>query len=300
MPELPIRRMGKTEMRPRALALGAAWLHAQPEDEAVRAIRRAMDLGIDYIDTYPGHSEGYWGKALADVPREDFYLQAKVGTHPERRKDFSAETARWSVTNSLRDLRVDYLDSVLIHDPDDIEDVLAPGRAFDELLKMRDEGLIRHVGVGVREHAFHRRIIETGEAGVVLTYLDYTLLDQSAEATTLALAREHDVGLILASPLGMGLLTGLEPDVETDRRRHGGRESRAHDMWQWCRDRGANIRDLAMQFCLAAPCDGVVMYGPGDTSQVEQGYESATVDMPAGIWEDFEAEFGVGVARADG
>lgn len=280
-------------MRPRALALGAAWLARQPEAEVVRAVRRAVELGIDYIDTYPGHNEGYWGKALAGVPRDAIYLQAKIGTHPERPKDFSAETARWSVTNSLRDLRVEYLDAVLIHDPADMDDVLGPGRAFEETLAMRDEGLIRHVGLGVRDHDFHRQIIETGEAGVVLTFLDYTLLDRSVATTTFPLAVEHDVGLILASPLGMGLLTGVEPDADTDRRRHGGRESRAHDMWRWCRDRDTNIRHLAMQFCLAAPVGGVVMFGPADTRQVEEGYESATVDIPEELWREFSAEFGV-------
>ena len=71
-------------------------------------------------------------------------------------------------------------------------------------------------------------------------------------------------------------------------------------MWQWCRDRDTDIRHLAMQFCLAAPCDGIVMFGPADTSQIEQGYESATADIPAQIWQEFEAEFGVGVAGADG
>ncbi|MBT3270869.1 aldo/keto reductase [Candidatus Poribacteria bacterium] len=298
MPDLPTRRMGKTEMSPRSLALGAAWLNRQPRNEAVGAIRRALELGIDYIDTYPGHNEQYWGEALSGAPRDDYYLQAKVGTHPERRKDFSAETARWSVTNSLRDLRVDYLDAVLIHDPDDMDDVLGSGRAFEELLKMRDEGLVKHLGLGVRQHDFHRRIIETGEAGVILTYLDYTLLDRSVETTTFPLAAERDVGLILASPLGMGLLTGVEPDPETDRRRHGGRESPAHDMWRWCCDRDTNIRHLAMQFCLAAPVGGIVMFGPADTRQVEEGYEAATTEIPDDIWRDFRAEFGVGVDTA--
>ncbi|MEO2005959.1 MAG: aldo/keto reductase [Candidatus Poribacteria bacterium] len=298
MPDLPIRRLGKTEMRPCALALGAAWLARQPEDEVVRAVRRAIELGIDYIDTYPGHNEAYWGEALSGTPRDAFYLQAKIGTHPERPKDFSAETARWSVTNSLRDLRVDYLDSVLIHDPADMTDVLGPGRAFEEALAMRDEGLIRHVGLGVREHDFHRQIIETGEAGVVLTYLDYTLLSQSVASTTFPLAVERDVGLILASPLGMGLLTGVEPDADTDRRRHGGQRSRAHDMWRWCRDKDTNIRHLAMQFCLAAPAGGIVMFGPADTTQVEEGFDAATADIPADIRREFHAEFGVGLGAA--
>jgi aryl-alcohol dehydrogenase-like predicted oxidoreductase len=265
----------------------------KPDTEVIGAIRRGIELGINYIDTYPGHAEHLWGEALSDGLREKVYLQAKVGTHPERRKDFSAEGTRWSVTNSLKSLRTDYLDSVLIHDPIDMESVLAPGRALDTLLEMKTEGYIRHIGAGVRPHEFHKELIETGHIDIILTFLDYTLLSQSASETTLPLAREHDIGIILASPLGMGSLTGAEPKVEEERRRNPNAEPKAYAMWKWCQEREVNIRHLAMQFCLAAPIDGVVMFGPADKAQVEDGYEAATADIPVHIWEAFEAEFGI-------
>ncbi len=291
--KLETRRMGRTEMRPNALALGAAWMWQKPDTEVIGAIRRGIELGINYIDTYPGHAEHLWGEALSDGLREKVYLQAKVGTHPERRKDFSADGTRWSVTNSLKSLRTDVLDSVLIHDPIDIESVLAPGQALDTLLEMKSEGYIRHIGAGVRSHEFHKELVETGHIDIILTFLDYTLLSQSASETTLPLAREHDVGIILASPLGMGSLTGAEPNVEDERRRNPNAEPKAYLMWKWCQERNVNIRHLAMQFCLAAPIDGVVMFGPADKAQVEDGYEAATADISEHIWEAFEAEFDI-------
>ena len=291
--KLETRQMGRTEMHPNALALGAAWLWRQPDAEVIGAIRRAIALGINYIDTYPGHAEHLWGEALSDGLREKVYLQAKVGTHPDRRKDFSADGTRWSVTNSLKDLRTDYLDAVLIHDPEDMESVLGKGRALDTLVEMKDEGLIRNIGAGVRSHEFHKELIGTGHIDIILTFLDYTLLSQSVAQTTLPLAREHDVGIILASPLGMGSLTGVEPNVEDERRRNPNAEPKAYAMWKWCQERDVNIRHLAMQFCLAAPIDGVVMFGPADKAQVEDGYEAATVDIPEEIWETFEVEFGI-------
>ena len=291
--KLETRQMGQTEMHPNALALGAAWLWRQPDAEVIGAIRRAIALGINYIDTYPGHAEHLWGEALSDGLREKVYLQAKVGTHPDRRKDFSADGTRWSVTNSLKDLRTDYLDAVLIHDPEDMESVLGKGRALDTLVEMKDEGLIRNIGAGVRSHEFHKELIGTGHIDIILTFLDYTLLSQSVAQTTLPLAREHDVGIILASPLGMGSLTGVEPNVEDERRRNPNAEPKAHAMWKWCQERDVNIRHLAMQFCLAAPIDGVVMFGPADKAQVEDGYEAATVDISEDIWETFEVEFGI-------
>ena len=291
--KLETRRMGRTEMKPNALALGAAWVWQKSDAEVIGAIRRGIELGINYIDTYPGHSEHLWGEALSDGLREKIYLQAKVGTHPERRKDFSADGTRWSVTNSLKDFRTDYLDAVLIHDPIDMESVLAPGRALDTLLEMKSEGSIRHIGAGVRSHEFHKELIETGHIDIILTFLDYTLLSQSVAETTLPLARQHDVGIILASPLGMGSLTGAEPNVEDERRRNPDAEPKAYLMWKWCQERDVNIRHLAMQFCLAAPIDGVVMFGPADKSQVEDGYEAATTEIPEDIWKAFETEFGI-------
>ena len=287
MSELPRRRMGRTGMEPRALGMGAASVCHADETETIGTIELALGLGIDYFDTYPGESEEHWGRALSGVERSSYYLQAKVGPHPERSKDFSAEATRWSVEQSLEALRVDYLDAVLVHDPPDISDPLGPGRAFDELQRMKEEGLVRHIGLGVREHQFHRAAIEAGRAEIVLTYLDYTLLDQSVASTTMPLAKRRGTGLILASVFGMGRLTGIEPS-RVD-------EPRAHAMWQWCQEQDVDIRHLAMQFCLDAPVDGIVMSGPADRRQLQEAYDAATSEIPATIWADFEAEFRVGV-----
>ena len=70
-----------------------------------------------------------------------------------------------------------------------MESVLAPGRALDTLLEMKAEGYIRHIGAGVRSHEFHKELVETGHVDIILTFLDYTLLSQSASETTLPLAR---------------------------------------------------------------------------------------------------------------
>lgn len=287
MSNLPRRKMGRTGMQPRALGMGAAFVGASGEAETIATIERALDLGIDYFDSYAGRHEDRWGKALAGVERSSYYMQAKVGPHPARPKDFSAEATRWSVEQSLQSLRVDYLDAVLVHDPPDIADPLGPGRAFDELQKMKEEGLVRHLGLGVRAHDFHRAAIKAGHAEIVLTFLDYTLLDQSVARTTMPLAKEHGTGLILASVFGMGRLTGVEPNR--------GVEPRAHSMWEWCQKQDVDIKHLAMQFCLNAPIDGIVMSGPADCDQLQDAYDAATQKVPVEVWAEFEERFGVGV-----
>ncbi|MCC7262960.1 MAG: aldo/keto reductase [Candidatus Latescibacteria bacterium] len=291
MAELERRRLGRTGMTPKALGLGCAFFGGTnvSDQEAVDGIRHAIELGLDYLDTSPLYSESERrvGLALEGGWRERIYLQTKTGTHPEKRGDYSAAATRWSVENSLRLLKTDYLDAVLIHDPPAIETPLAAGNALDELLKMKEAGIIGHIGLGVRQHEFHRQAIETGHIEIVLSYLDYTLLDQSVASTTLPLARQRGVGIILASALGMGRLAGPEPDAQA--------EPRAHAMWAWCRQRGIDIRHLALQFVLAAPIDGIAMSGPCTRQQVEEVYAAATAEVPPEVWGDFKAEFGVGL-----
>ena len=100
--------------------------------------------------------------------------------------------------NSFKQLQTDYVDSVLIHGPRyDVEEPL--GACLDVLVDWKGKGCIGHIGIGVRQHEFHRRAIETGEMDLVLSFLDYTLLCQSLAETTIPLALEHDVGILWAA-----------------------------------------------------------------------------------------------------
>ena len=121
MPDLEVRRLGRTEMKPKALGLGGGHLGfpEQSDENAVSTIREAIERGIDFIDTSPyyGASEHRVGLALAGGWRDKVYLQTKVGSHPRFLRDFSKEATTWSLENSLRQLQTEYVDSVLIHGP---------------------------------------------------------------------------------------------------------------------------------------------------------------------------------------
>ena len=233
---LPLRRLGRTELEVTCLGMGGAGVGRGDitDDEAIEAVHRAIDLGINYLDTAPlyGESERRVGLALADGWREKIYLATKIGTHPEWRGDFSASGTRRSVENSLRLLGTDCLDVCLVHDPDSMDPVVAKDGAFDELQRMREEGLLKFIGLGVRQHEFHKIAIETGVVDVILTYLDYTLLSQTANDWLLPLATENDIGIINGSPIAMGLLSGLEPDVSTERMHLDTSDAeKAHRLW---------------------------------------------------------------------
>ena len=77
MSELPRRKMGRTGMQPKALGMGAAFVNHVDEAETIATVERALELGIDFFDTYAGANEERWGHALSGVDRTSYYMQAK-------------------------------------------------------------------------------------------------------------------------------------------------------------------------------------------------------------------------------
>ena len=281
---LPLRRLGRTGLEVTGLSMGGAGIGRGDvtDDDAVEAVHRGIKLGINYLDTSPlyGESERRVGLGLADGWREKVFLATKTGTHPEWHGDFSASGTRKSVENSLCLLGTDYLDVCLVHDPDSMSPIIAKGGALEELQRMREEGLIRFIGLGVREHEFHRIAIATGLVDVILTYLDYTLLSQTAADSLLPFVAEHDIGVINGSPIAMGLLSGIEPDKNT-RSPEG---EKAHQLWQWAQENNQNILNLAIQFCLRQPLIHINLTGSKNVAEVEQNFAAATTPVPEEVW----------------
>ncbi len=286
---IPRRRLGRTGLEVTALSMGGAGIGrgGVTDDEAVEAVHRAIELGINYLDTAPLYgdceSERRVGLALTGSWREKIYLATKTGTHPEWRGNFSASTTRRSIENSLHLLGTDYLDVCLVHDPSSMEPVIAKDGAFEELQHMREEGLVRFIGLGVREHEFHRIAIETGVVDVILTHFDYTLLRQTAAESLLPLAAEHDIGVINGSPIAMGLLSGVEPDPRP------AEGQRAYQLWKWAKENDLNLLNLAIQFCLRQSLIHVNLTGSKDATEVEQNFAAATTPVPEEIWEKLAA-----------
>lgn len=167
---LELRQLGRTHMRVTAMSLGGAGLGGifgpVRDADGVAAVEKAFELGINYLDTSPqyGEAERRMGIALRGVPRDRYYISSKIGTHPSRPGDYSADAARWTVDNSLRVLGVNYLDLCHIHQPEpfQLDQALAPGGALEALVELRAQGVIRAIGIGVQDHELHRRMIGDG------------------------------------------------------------------------------------------------------------------------------------------
>lgn len=314
---LPKRRLGRTGFMVTILGLGGAWLGYTPEgyneERAIQAVLRALELGINLIDTSGdyGPSERFIGLALEEWyhrggRREELILCSKTDHRTDKEGQYSAESTRKSLENSLKLLKTDYLDIYLIHDPDEIDTLLRPGAAWDTLKALKREGIIRAMGLGARPHEFHRRLIETGDLDVSLTFGDYNLLSQTAAEGVLAPAAAKDVGVLNATVTMLGLLSGRDP-YEVARERFNWVEHeeseraaryrtmihRAREMWEWAKEHDVSLLALAIQYSLRDPRVAANLMGVSHAERIEEDVAAVQTPIAPQIWEEFEEAFGL-------
>lgn len=212
-------------MRVSNLGFGASSLggvfHDIREAEGIEAVHVAVDNGINFIDVSPyyGHlkAEIVLGKALKEIPRDKYYLSTKVGRYGRDGKnywDYSAERVTASVYESMERLNIDYIDLINVHDVEFQGDL--PGglqKVVDEtlpaLVKLREKGVVGHVGITDLQPENLKWVIEHSEPGTVesvLSFCHYCLNDEML-LDYLDFFEQNNIGVINASPFSMGLLS---------------------------------------------------------------------------------------------
>ena len=207
-------------------ALGGLYTSVSDAD-CTDTVLAAIDNGINFIDTAPhygkGTSEVRIGKALAGRDRSTFVISTKIGrllvpsttdiddffmdadNTVERKFDFSASGVRQSLEGSLERLGLDSVEILFIHDPDANADE-AILEAYPELDRMRSEGIIKAIGVGMNQCETPTRVIKETDIDMVLIAGRYSLLDQKALEGLLPAALEHNVDIIAAGVFNSGIL----------------------------------------------------------------------------------------------
>ena len=207
-------------------ALGGLYTSVSDAD-CTDTVLAAIDNGINFIDTAPhygkGTSEVRIGKALAGRDRSTFVISTKIGrllvpsttdiddffmdadNTVERKFDFSASGVRQSLEGSLERLGLDSVEILFIHDPDANADE-AILEAYPELDRMRSEGIIKAIGVGMNQCETPTRVIKETDIDMVLIAGRYSLLDQKALEGLLPAALERNVDIIAAGVFNSGIL----------------------------------------------------------------------------------------------
>jgi aryl-alcohol dehydrogenase-like predicted oxidoreductase len=297
------RTLGRTGLQVSELGYGAwgigqtMWIGAD-DDASLLALRRAIELGVNFIDTAlgygQGHSERLVGQVVRDTP-ETVYVATKVPPQNMEwpaRAGVRAEQAfpgEWIVQcteQSLENLGVQTIDVQQLHVWSD--EWVGQGDWLEAVERLKDAGKIRFFGVSINDHQPHNalRLIETGVVDTVQVI--YNVFDQTPEDELFAAVQEADVGVIVRVPFDEGALTGrIGPDTDFPdgdfRNRYFGGDRR-QQVWDRvtaiAEELGVEtdrLAEIALRYCLSQPAVSTVIAGMRSVRNVERN--AAAVDL---------------------
>lgn len=211
------RRLGRTELEISVLSVGGLYTSslAGGVAETQRIMRRAIELGINAIDTAPAYadSEKTVGKAIVDIDAP-LIVTTKLGGRPQPFDPQDIDGLRYSVDESLRLLGRDHIDILMVHEPDRPQqypwwtryDPLE-GPALELMDELKAAGKIRYTGLAGTTVTEMSALVATARFDVVLTAFNYNALFREAESTVFPVAKAQDIGIVAGSTFGQGFLT---------------------------------------------------------------------------------------------
>ena len=276
------RLLGRTGLPVSLLGMGGLFVSqvgGGDRDQACQAVHRALELGVNYVDTAPGYadSEEVLGLALEGTS-QPYLISTKLGGHPQPFNPKDRDLLRRSVENSLRLLKRDTIDILMIHEPDrpgqydwwDSYDTYH-GPVSEVLAELKSEGIIRFTGLGGTTAYQLHPIIDTGHYDVVLTAFNYSLLWREAELEILPTARRHNVGVVIGSPLQQGALAQRYAEVETGARwLSSPRQRQFQVLYDFLDEIELSLPELALRWVISNPDISTTLMGARSVEEVEK------------------------------
>lgn len=284
---IPTVPLGETGLSVSRLSLGGLFVSSigAEFDEANAAVRKALELGINYIDTAPtySNSEEVLGRILKGVDRP-FILGTKLGGRPDPFDPKNPAALRASLEESLRLLGRDSVDILMIHEPDrpghwDWWDdfVAVKGPVLELLEELKEEGLIRFTGLGGTTTCEMAHLCASGKFDVVLTAFNYSILWREAEDTVFQAAKKAGMGIIVGSPLQQGVLATRLTAIDDPAAYwlHPVRKEQFRRLYALCDEVEIPLPEMALRFTLSHPDVSTVLSGAKSVAEVEQNVEAA-------------------------
>ena len=201
------------------------------EEKSFEIINHAYQSGIKIFDTAPYYgfakSELWYGRALNKFKRSEYNLTSKCGRLIVNQKsnnlrvtseeieslelqaiyDYSPSGIRRSVEESLERLQTNYLDTLLLHDPDQAnKENESIKYAFPEMMKIKEEGLVRSIGCGMNQWEMPARFMQEVDIDKVLLAGRYTLLENKNSKIFMDICKKYNVQVIIGGPFNSGIL----------------------------------------------------------------------------------------------
>jgi D-threo-aldose 1-dehydrogenase len=281
------------------------------EADCTETVLTAINKGINFIDTAPhygkGTSEVRIGKAIAGRDRSSFVISTKVGrllvpssaeideffmdadNTVERKFDFSAKGVRQSLESSLERLGIESVEILFIHDPDSHADE-AILEAYPELDRMRAEGIIKAIGVGMNQCEIPIRIMKETDIDVVLIAGRYSLLDHEAMEELLPTALARNVDVIVAGVFNSGILANPVKGATFDYLPASDELlAKAVRIREVLDGHQVSLTSAALQFPLRHPAVKSVLVGCRSAAEVESNIEEFDKTIENRAWDDLES-----------
>ena len=290
------RRLGRTGLEVSEVGYGAwgigkdAWIGAE-DDESLSALNRAIDLGLNFIDTALAYGEGHSERLVGQVVRdreETVYVATKIppknriwpapsGLHPD--EVFPGDYVKECTETSMRNFGFEAIDVQQFHVWSD--EWVGRGDWLEAVEELKGEGKIRFFGVSINDHQPGNavKLIETGVVDTVQVI--YNVFDQSPEDELFPACQEHDVGVIVRVPFDEGALTGrIAPDTtfdEDDFRNDYFRGDRKEQVYERVQaivsELGVTqdeVAEVALRYILSHPAVSTVIPGMRSVRNVER------------------------------
>jgi len=290
------RKLGNTGLEVSEIGLGGLFVssHGGGLDTAGPAIQRALELGVNYIDTAPGYanSEEVLGNVLEGDTRP-LIFSTKLGGRPSPFEPQNKDALLFSMEESLRLLKRESVDILMVHEPDRpgqydwwTDRVKYHGPVVEVLEDLKARGLIRFTGLGGTTAYEMANVMAGGNFDVVLTAFNYSLLWREAENAVLPKARELGMGVIIGSPLQQGALA-QRFDAEVQ----GGaswmsapRRAQYRELYKLLDEIDISLPELGLRFVLSNPDVASVLMGARSAAEVDQNVAAAgRGPLPEGV-----------------
>jgi len=296
------RALGSTGLMVTPLCMGCAPLgdmgetfgYRVGEAQALDTLRAFFDSPLNFIDTAALYGDGESERRIGVVLRERGGLPPGVvlATKADRdlhTGDFSGDQMRRSVERSLHLLGLDRLQLVYLHDAEHttFEQAMAPGGPVEALQRLKDEGVIAHLGVASGPIDLSMRFVETGAFEVALAHNRYTLLNTAA-APLWELCARHGVAMVNAAPYGSGILAKGPSAYPRYAYQEAAGElvARAERLEALCARHGVPLAAAALQFSLREGRITSTIVGLDRPELVTRTLELAQQPIPAALWDE--------------
>lgn len=282
------------------------------DDDARAALDAAWDGGIRYFDTAPhyglGLSERRVGGFLQGKPRAEYLVSTKVGRLLRPNPAFTGQSddegfevpaqlkrewapseagIRASLEESLERLGLDSVDILYLHDPDAYNLEEGISQALPALEKLRDEGLVKAIGVGANSADTLLACVEQADLDLIMLAGRYTLLEQPALADLLPACLERGVGVVNVGVFNSGLLASSE--IRDDAHYNYAQApkailDRARRLSAVCGEHGVDLPSAAIQFSQRHAAVETVVVGARTAAQIQQNLASLNTPIPQELW----------------